>query len=86
MEQTQLDNHQIFLNIPEIDLKTAKGREEATLKKAGSTEMWFRGEMDPHVLQKEGSHGHREGGWGEREKHTKRCTTKTFPQSQWLRK
>ena len=40
------------LNTPEIGLKpdgkknTTQRRKEATLKKVGSTEMWFRGEMD----------------------------------------
>ena len=41
------------LNTPEISLKpdrkkknTTQRRKEATLKKVGSTEMWYRGEMD----------------------------------------
>ena len=49
--QTQLDNYQIIVNMPEIKLKTdgtnstTKGREEATWKKVGSVEMWFGEEM-----------------------------------------
>ena len=45
--QTELDNHQIILNAPETALKTVrthsttKDREEATLMKAESVDMWF---------------------------------------------
>ena len=49
---SHLINHQISLNTPEINLKTdrtnstTKGREETTLKKVGSVEMWAGGETD----------------------------------------
>ena len=47
----QLDNYQIILNTQEFDLKTDRiycttRRQEATLRKAGSTKAWFGGEMD----------------------------------------
>ena len=47
--------------MPDISLNTdrthstTKGREEATLKRVGSTEMWFRGETDRGWCRKEGT-------------------------------
>lgn len=45
--QIQVNNYEIILNNPEIDSKTSRansrteGREEATLKKAGSVGTWL---------------------------------------------
>lgn len=50
--QIQLDDSQIVLSTQEIDLKTdrtnciSREREEGNLRKVGSEEMWFGGEMD----------------------------------------
>lgn len=60
---TQRDNYQIILNIPDIDLKThrtnptTRGREEATLSKEESAEMWFRVDMERGCYRRP---GHRE--------------------------
>lgn len=57
----QLNNYQIILSTAEIDLKTertnctTKGSEGATLMKAGSLGMLFRGEMDHEYYGREGA-------------------------------
>ena len=60
MSHLQIDNYQIILNTPEIEMKTDRiisttnGGEEATLKKVGRVEIWCRGETDlPAVEWKE---------------------------------
>lgn len=64
--QIQLDNSQIILHTPEINLKTSRtnfttnGREEATSMKMRCAETWFGRETD-QPLQLEGSCGGREG-------------------------
>lgn len=56
----QLENYHIILNNPEIDLKigrtnpTTKGKEEDTLKKVGSKDMWLQRETDCSCCSGEG--------------------------------
>lgn len=56
-----MNNYQIIINTPDIDLKTertnstAKGREEDTLEKLGNEELWFGRETDHGCLGREGA-------------------------------
>ena len=77
--QTQLDNYQIILNTPEINMKTDRTNstttgsgEEATSKKVGSMNTPFGGETDHECCRREGAMvmGERQ----EREEHMGECT------------
>ena len=62
---------------------TSKGREEATLKKVGSVEMWFRRETGHGYYGGEGSMVIEKG---EKEEHTEECRRGMFLQSHWFGK
>ena len=85
---SQLDNYQIILNTPEVDLKTdrtnstTKGREEATSKNVGSALTCFRRKMYPGCCRGQGAMVTE----GKREEHTGEHTRKRFPNSHWFGK